>query len=123
MMRRSGYKAIWIAGSIEGVKTLIDALVFHMKEIAGPDAVSVYEPNTLRIEWQGCSFILRSDSSSCWIIAPSQPIAATGIWNYSLEKLHEDVIVPIKDKIGGVASGIGQLSDEDFASLHFSQPI
>jgi len=109
IVEKSSFKKIWVAGNREGVRSLLEQIAGRL---ANQDGTKVHrnEDGCLTISTSEFSFDVDVDGdySGFWIHPPDQLLDEDAPrWNRFLEDFHESVIVPVKDKTGGVATGIG----------------
>ena len=102
------FKEIWATGTEQSMQTLIEQIVRKVRDIRGKNAVVDETPERMRIIWDVNSpaFVIERSPSKFWIRMDLGQ-GDSSVWNLNLEAFHSEVIEPLKDKIGGVASGIG----------------
>jgi hypothetical protein len=89
--------------------TVID----RVRRTHGLDKVEVYSEERIKITWNNTWLIVDCKLGEFSIHAPIDLDDTNSFsWNQSLENFHTEVIEPIKDQIGGVATGIGFKTDE-----------
>lgn len=104
------YKELWAAGTEAGIRSLLDRIIDSVRQLYGSTAAITETGNRIRINWGPSSkpFVLEYEPTEFWIHAPSAPIdQESASWNNNLEGFYQQVIEPISDVTGGVATGIG----------------
>lgn len=101
-------KEIWAQATPDSLRLLLSRIIDRVRGIAGPKAVDVYSDDHIKISWSNNWLNIECDSNGFWIHAPNQ-LSHEDIssWNEALESFHSNILEPIKDQLGGVATGIG----------------
>ena len=112
-MSSTRYTELWGAGREDSVRILLSRIIDRARRNYGSDAVTLYSENRMTIALNNVwlNFDCKPDQ---FRISP--PLEHTDIdanqWNQALAKFHQDIVEPIKDNIGGVATGIGFMQSE-----------
>jgi len=107
-MKKEQCKELWATGAANSVRTLLSRVIDRVRRIKGPNAVAAYSEQRIRIIWNETWLTIDCSSGEFNIHAPTGLLAEEAThWNESLESFHSTIIEPLKDQIGGVATGIG----------------
>ncbi len=107
-MTNQNFKELWGAGSEDSIRLLVSRIMDRVRKTYGPEAVEACSEDLIKISFNDSWINIECNAGEFWIHAPVdidelQPAK----WNKTLEDFHTKIIEPIKDQIGGVATGIG----------------
>lgn len=97
---------IWAVGNSE---ELLDRILEHVRVVRGNQAI-IEAAEWVKVSWSDHweEFSIERDRKGWCVKAPehgsSMEIRA---WNANLESFYHEAVEPLKDRIGGVAAGIG----------------
>lgn len=109
-------RTIWAAGTGAGITALVQQLLMQLRADLGPDAVVQDSTNVVLIKWPGLVplIAIQRDPANFRIRAATPQTRQHAIsGNRALETSHRDFIEPLKEHIGGVATGIGYESEDE----------